>query len=51
MLMGLVKVKRNISKTCCGSSKVDVITEVSKAFCVLLSFNLYPDCVGQDYSP
>lgn len=28
MLMGIVKAERRISKTCCVSSKADVITEV-----------------------
>lgn len=39
MLMGIGKVKRNISKSCCGRSELDVITEVFQALCVLLSFN------------
>lgn len=49
MLVGIIKLKRSISKTCCVSSKVDVITEVFKALCVRFLLNLYSDSMGQDY--
>lgn len=51
MLVGIIKLKRSISKTCCVSSKVDVITEVFKALCVHFLLNLYSDSMGQDYCP
>lgn len=48
---GYSKRRRNVSKTYCASSKEDVILEVFKALCMVLSLNLHYNNVGQDYSP